>query len=173
MEAGASFAMPAKPVWLHRIGDIVADLEILPAPVLDRPAVERMFRLRRRSAIDLMNRFGADAAGKSLVIDRQDLLLSLQAIAGTDVVVRESRRRHRIGDALDQAHRQRAGATVRIHVQPEVFGARLTALPAGVEIGRRALKIEYANGQELLQKLFELGQAIANDFEQFDEITSG
>jgi len=162
--------MPAKPVWMHRIGDIIADLETLAVPVLDRPAVERMFSLRRRSAIDLMNRFGAYQAGKSLVVGRQDLLISLQAIGGTAGAAQEVHRRRRIGDALDEAHRHRAAAEVRIRVQPTVFGARLDGLPAGVEIGPRALKIDYTSGQELLQKLFELGQAISNDYERFEEI---
>ena len=126
--------------------------------------------LRDAGQARLMNRFGAYQAGKSLVVGTQDLLISLQAIGGTAVAAQEVHRRRRIGDALDEAHRHRAAAEVRIRVQPTVFGARLDGLPAGVEIGPRALKIDYTSGEELLQKLFQLGQAISNDYARFEEI---
>jgi hypothetical protein len=158
-------------VWLHRVGEIISDLEGLSVPVLDRAVVERVFRLRRRGAIDLMNRFGAYQAGKSLIIDRLGLLASVQNLAGDEDVVREGRRRRRIVDVLDHMHRYRAAAAVTIRVQPAVFSAQLSGLPTGVDFGQRRLQIEYATGQELLQKLFELGQAIANDYDRFEEIT--
>ena len=42
--------MPAKPVWLLKIPEIVAMLESFNVPVVDRASVERLFGLRRRNS---------------------------------------------------------------------------------------------------------------------------
>jgi hypothetical protein len=47
------------------------------------------------------------------------------------------------------------------------------ALPAGIRLEPGSLKVEFHDSQELLQKLFALSQAIANDFEQFEKIAAG
>ena len=58
--------MPAKPVWLLRIPEIVQALQALPVPVVDRFMVERLFGVRRRRAITLMQEFGAYQSGRTL-----------------------------------------------------------------------------------------------------------
>ena len=43
-------------------------------------------------------------------------------------------------------------------------------LPAGIELKPGTLTVEYTKGVDLLQKLFTLVQAIANDFERFESL---
>lgn len=51
--------MPAKPAWLLRTPEILHDLQSLTVPVVDRCMFERLFCVRRRRAITLMQEFGA------------------------------------------------------------------------------------------------------------------
>ena len=50
--------MPAKPLWLLHVPEIVSQLESFNVPVLDRAMIERLFGLGRRRAIELLHRFG-------------------------------------------------------------------------------------------------------------------
>lgn len=55
--------MPAKPTWLLRIPDVIDELQSLTVPVVDRSMCERLFGVRRRRAITLMQMFGACQSG--------------------------------------------------------------------------------------------------------------
>jgi len=163
--------MPAKAAWTHRISEIVAILEQYDFPVLDRAGIESLFGVSRRGAVNVMNRFGACQAGKSLVIDRTVLIQCLRGVATNEDAVRETARRRRIGNALADMQKYRSGAAVRIRVEPEVFSAKLAGLPADVALKPGDLHIRYCTAEDLLKKLFELSQAIANDYEQFECMT--
>jgi len=62
--------MPAKAQWLLRVPEIIVELNGLDVPVVDRALCERLFRLRRRRAIDLMGCFGGYQAGRTFLIER-------------------------------------------------------------------------------------------------------
>ena len=47
--------MPAKPLWLLHLPEIVEQLEVFDVPVIDRAIVERVFGLQRRRAIQLLH----------------------------------------------------------------------------------------------------------------------
>lgn len=55
--------MPAKPRWWLRIPEILPAIENLDAPWLDRAAIEQVFGLRRRRAIELLHVFGGFQVG--------------------------------------------------------------------------------------------------------------
>ena len=57
--------MPAKPVWLLRVPEIIEEVRCLEAPVVDRAMLEPMFSVRRRQAIDLMQRVGGYQCGRT------------------------------------------------------------------------------------------------------------
>ena len=69
--------MAAKPRWLLEIPSILELLEASDAPVLDRAACERLFKVRRRRAIALMQNFGGYRAGNAVLIDRLGLIRRL------------------------------------------------------------------------------------------------
>jgi hypothetical protein len=160
--------MPAQAEWIHRLPEIRAELQGLAIPVVDRAIIERVFRLKRRRAIQLLHRFGGYQAGRTFLIDRSVLLQQLETSAGPDCCS-EQRRRKRLAENLDELRRHRAAAAVSVRVDPDIVNARIGRLSEGIHLGPGMLKIEFANLQELMTRLFELSQAMANDFERLSE----
>ena len=70
--------MPAEPQWLLHLPEIIAEISALEAPVVDRAVLERVFRVRRRRAIEMMGAFDGYQVGRTFVVDRPKLLLALE-----------------------------------------------------------------------------------------------
>ena len=162
--------MPAKPAWLLRIPDILDDLRSLSAPVVDRFMCEGLFGIRRRRAIILMQELGACQSGRTHLLERTAMIRKLEALQEGQEFERERNRRQKLRAGLDDLHRHRAAANVRISVIAPELRKRLPDLPAGVHIRDRELSIEYNSVEQLLQRLYELSQAAAGDFEGFVEV---
>src|ERR1039458_9563202 len=113
-EAGEPGPMPAKAQWLLQIPEIVSLLETFDVPVVDRAIIERLFGLRRRRAIELLHRFGGYQAGRTFLVDRRLLIEHLGRLPGGEEFQRESRRKERLGDTVDQLRRQQTAARVKI-----------------------------------------------------------
>jgi hypothetical protein len=118
--------MPAKPAWLLQVPEIVAELRALDVPVLDRAAIQRLFKFQRRRAILFMHEQGGYQA-----------------------------REFFLGGPC---------WTWQITLAPWQPGIRL-------EPG--FLNVTFRDPQELLQRLFALTQAMANDFEGFERQAAG
>ena len=159
--------MPAKALWLLQIPEIVSLLETFDVPVVDRAIIERLFGLRRRRAIELLHRFGGYQAGRTFLVDRRLLIEHLRRLAGGEEFQRESRRKERLGDTVDQLRRQQTAARVKIPVRPDGFSRKLADLLPGVALGAGHLHIAFSGTEDLLSKLFELSQAASNDFDRF------
>jgi hypothetical protein len=163
--------MPAKAPWLLKIPEIIAMLEAFDVPVVDRSVIERLFGLRRRRAIELLHRFGGYQAGRTFLVDRRRLLDQLRRLMeGEDFQV-ESRRKERLGQAVDELRRYQAAARVKIPVQPVVLNRKVADLAAGVALEPGHLHIEFSGTEDLLSKLYELSRAAANDFDRFRAVT--
>jgi len=165
--------MPAKAQWLLRVPEILEELSVLDVPVVDRAVCERLFRLRRRRTIDLIRSFGGYQSGRTFLVDRPKLVAQLEQIRDSPDFKMERQRKDRLADRLDSIRRLQAGARVAIAVEPEILSQRLPDLPAGVGLSPGALHIQFQSPEELLEKLFALAQAIANDYEAFEKRTSG
>ncbi len=126
--------MPAKAQWLLRIPEILEELRALDVPVVDRDVCERLFRLRRRRAIDLLRSFGGYQAGRTFLIDRPKLVVQLEQIRDSADFKMEWQRKERLGERLDAMRRLQAGARVSIPVETEVMSQRWPDLPAGVAL---------------------------------------
>ena len=74
--------------------------------------------------------------------------------------------------ALDKARRYRQAAAVKIPLRP---GApyRIEGLAQGIELRPRKLTVEFAGAEDLLSKLYELAQTVAQDFERFRAAVEG
>ena len=59
--------MPMKKTWLLRVSEIRQELLGLEVPVVDRLLFERLFHVRRRRALQLMNSLGGFQTGQALV----------------------------------------------------------------------------------------------------------
>ena len=161
--------MPAKPEWWLRLPEIRAVLEHLEVPVLDRSVIERLFGLKRRRAIELLHRFGGYQTGRTFLLDRTKLLEALQTLESADAYVDEKRRRERLQDAVDAAREHRISTSVRIPVRDTVARPSLDRLAPGVRLTRGLLCVEFRQPVELLEKLYGLAQALAQDFDRLEE----
>ena len=159
--------MPAKPRWLLRIPNITAVLSQMDIPVVDRAAIESLFGVRRRQAIELLTKLGGYRSANSLLVSRVSLIEQLQVIQADPDTQWEVRRNRRVAEKIVRLQHDRAAANVRIPVAPDVHSRRLRDLPAGIHLEAGRLMIEFAGAEQLLSKLYELSQAAANDFDTF------
>jgi hypothetical protein len=165
--------MSAKAEWLLRLPEIRAELEHLAVPIVDRAGIERIFGLRRRRAIELMHQFGGYQAGRTFLLDRARLLEALQSLESREDYAIEKRRRERLGDVVEASREHLMSMRVRIPVRAAAARASLDRLAPGVVLLPGILTIEFRHPIELLEKLYGLAQAIANDFEKFEGLLPG
>ena len=160
--------MTAKASWFLRLPEILRELDALnEVEVLDRASLERMFGVRRRRANQLMLEFGGFAAGNMLLVSRTQLIAHLRKLEHSQEFRWEQRRRRRLVESLDEARRHLRARQVRIRVPEETAGRCMNDLPAGIRLARGELVIHFSSAEDLLSKLFELSQAVSNDFERF------
>jgi hypothetical protein len=164
--------MPAKAEWLLRVPEILVALRVLDVPVVDRAAIQRLFGFQRRRAIQFMHELDGYQAGHSFLVDRLRLIAQLEVLQNGDAFHQESRRRTNLEETAEHARRHAVATRVKIHLKPDTWNTRIHALPAGIRLEPGSLKVDFRDPQELLQKLFALSQAIANDFEQFEKIAA-
>ncbi len=93
---------------------IIEELRRLPVPGLDRAVIEKLFGLKRRQAIQLLHRFGGYQAGRTFLLDRQELLDQLEAIRDGETFRYEQRRRRRLVAELESVRKYLQAAAVKI-----------------------------------------------------------
>ena len=155
--------MPAKPSWILQLPRMQEELEALTVPVVDRACFEKVFGVRRRRAIQLMHQFGGYQSGRTFLIERVKLLRLLRRIAGGDYEWEVARRTKLVAE-IERTKKLLPGRQVQIVVPAEVMDQKISDLPAGVHLRPGELRIEFNGAEELLRKLFELSQAILNDY---------
>jgi hypothetical protein len=159
--------MPAKPSWLLRIPEILQTLAAMQTPVIDRATCERLFLVRRRRAIELLQRFGGYMSGNTVLVDRVALIQRLQALKSDPDTVQEVARKQRLSDEIDRLQRQSSGAAVRIARPLASPRHGQWAVPEGVSLSSGSLMVEFADVGQLLSRLYALAEAIAADFAGF------
>ena len=165
--------MPAKPSWLLHINEIRSMLMEVTLPVIDRAVIQSVFGLGRRQAVELMNRLGSYQAGKTLLIERTRLIAELDKIEAGGDYRQEQARHEKLSAALAKFQHMRQAQEVRIEVSPEVFSARVAALPDAVHLQPGKLEVEFSGCEDLVGKLFTVAQAALNDFETFRRMSDG
>ena len=136
-------------------------------PVVDRACFERVFGVRRRRAIQLLHQFGGYQSGRTFFIERVKLLRSLRRMARGDYEWELARRTKLVAE-IERTKKLLPGRQVQIVVPAEVAEQKIADLPAGVHLQPGELRIEFNGAEELLQRLFELSQAILNDYQRFE-----
>jgi len=165
--------MPAKAEWLARLPEIRAELERFDAPVVDRSVIEDLFGLKRRRAIVLMHQLGGYQAGRTFLVDRLRLLGRLAAFEGEGDYHVEKRRRERLQGFLRASREHLLATRITIPVRDANARCTLSGLGPGVRLTPGMLCVEFAQPLELLEKLYTLAQAIAHEFEQFEDMAKG
>lgn len=159
--------MPAQPAWYHRLDAILDTLRNMNSSYLDRRAIEQLFEVRERRARQIMAGLPGLQAGNAAAVSRLALIERLEAITTTGPFQWEIRRRLRVTQDLDQTRRQIAARQVRIPTPSDVQSQRLEGLPAEIEIRPGELRIAFVSAEGLAARLFELSQAMANDWTAF------
>ena len=139
---------------------------------MDRAALEEVFGVRRRRAIELLHQFGGYQAGKTFLVDRASLLRQLAALESGGEFRQERARRRRLSEGLELAKGTLRAKSVLIQGSYEAFDRHLDELP-GVQLRPGELRIEFKGTEDLLRQLLELAMAIKNDFGRFEEICEG
>jgi hypothetical protein len=164
--------MPDKPIWFGRLDQVIAELEALPHPWIDRASLERLLGVGRRRAQQILQPCVTQQIGASGVADRAKLIARLQELARGDSAYYERQRRRQLAESLEklrQAWLERP--RVVVEAPGSIVNQEFDDLPPGVRIGPGAITVEFANVQEGLEKLLALAMAIGNDFERFERVT--
>jgi hypothetical protein len=152
--------MPATPQWHKRIAAIRDALATATPPSLDRPAIEKLFRLRQRRAQTLMKQCGGTLIGRSAVVSREELLLFLDAVEASLPPATKERRK---GILVELAKARESEVSIP---QPLPFS---TLLPEGVTLPSAGkLLIEFDAAADLLSKVFALTQAAQKNIAAFE-----
>jgi hypothetical protein len=161
--------MPPKPSWILQLPRIKKILESADTPVVDRASFEKLFGVRRRRAIQLMHHFDGYLAGRTFVVERTKLLESLRRLGRNDYDW-ELTRRTKLASEIETARRLLPARKVRLMVSPDATDRRMADLPPGVHLRAGELRIEFHGTEDLLRHLFELSQAMVNDYKKFEEV---
>jgi len=159
--------MPAQPAWFHRLAEILEELRSLDTPYLDRLFLQRLFRVQERRARQLMAGLPGIQVGNAVAVSRDGLLARLEETANGDRWQWEVKRRARVVEELDRTRRDLAARRVRIPSAPDTPDRLLQDLSSDIQLQPGALRIEFHGAEDLAAKLFELSQAMANDWPDF------
>ena len=77
--------MPAQPAWFHRLDEILGALRSMTSAHLDRVAVEKLFRVRRRRARQIMAGLEGLRVGNAAAVSREALIERLEQTASSGV----------------------------------------------------------------------------------------
>lgn len=168
--------MPTPRTWLARSQEILAILRSSDADELDRAAIEKLFEIQRRAALNLMDQVGA-IKGLRHSVSRTSLLSWVERILTTEGQEFERRQRvnQQIAAEMAERHAHKQALTdagrppVSFTLPQELLSSSITSLPREIEIsaGRIIVSFDQDHPEEACQLLYALGLALSNDFESF------
>jgi hypothetical protein len=161
--------VPRKTEWIHRIPKALDALRQSPAPLIDRRDIERLLEVSGRHAIRILHRLGAAEAGKNLFIAREELIARFESIHDGDDARYERRRLQRLDTTLARLARDLKARQVPVAAAPEAHDLLFPSLPGSIRLRPGRLEIDFETPDELLTRLYELSQALANDYGRFEQ----
>ena len=163
--------MPVPPTWIPRLPEILAAVKSLPSRELDREQIMRLFRIKRRAALLLMQRLEPKVVRGSWRIDRLRLAAWLED--QTREAGRELDRRERLTRSLitaDLSLPRPNGAFLSVTASQEMRSQAVQGLPPGVRIAvgnPSRLEVEFQTLEELAEKLIQAGIALDRNFDHY------
>ncbi|MGH9351666.1 MAG: hypothetical protein ACRD2G_05840 [Terriglobia bacterium] len=162
--------MPCQASWLPRVKHILEDLdkpESRSLPFLTRASIESLFDLKRRQAIKVMHSIGTYQIGKAFVIDRAKLIHWLRRASIGEKVWYEEVRRTRVEESIEAVQWDREARKPRAIVPCKTLQLKLPGIPPTVTLQPGEMRIQFFGADDLFRQLFELAQAMRNDYERF------
>ena len=167
--------MPKLPGWYLSVPAILRQLRRPGAPpFLDRPAIEKLFSVRRRQAIRLLASASGYQVGKTFVVDRQALVEFLEGVETSGAAPEARARKQRVAAVLSEVANHAAAQRVRVSTDADVLRRHPSNLPSAIElVAPGTLQISYRGAEDLLAKIVELAAAATNDFPAFRNLYEG
>ena len=134
---------------------------------LDRQAIEKLFLVRERRARQRMAGLPGLQIGIAFAVDRVALLKRMEEIGAGDRCQWERNRRTRVVEELDRSRRQLAAHCVVVPAAPDVRERKVLGLGEGIDLTPGQLWVRFNGAEDLAAKLFEVSQAMANDWDTF------
>lgn len=159
--------MPSQPAWFHKLNDILEELRASETQYLDRQAVQMLFGVQERRARQIMAGLPGLQVGNAFAIEREALIIRLENTRSEKGFQWEIARRARLVEGLDRARRQIAARRVRIPATTDLGVRSVKDLGASIKLRPSELRIEFHSAEDLAARLFELSQAMANDWHGF------
>ena len=177
----------AKPrSWLPRAEEIIEVLQRMKSKQLDRDAIEELFELQRRAAIDLMTQAGASKAkpGTALTIDRTSLLSWVERIFKDESwqLQRQQETSEELSRSMAEVRELRLAMAkegrplIKFPIVEAYLRAKCASLPDSIRIEHGRITIEVAEGtpedmlQLACQLLYKLAMALNNDADSFRDL---
>ena len=158
--------MPRQPEWIHRLPEILEQLQALPSGTVDRFLMEKLFAVSSRQATRILRRLGAHSMGGALLISTHELQTNLRALIADDTVIFEQHRRDRLLQHLERAREEIRSR--RIQIPPPQSSTSLPHLPPEIQLEPGLLTIRFTSSIELLQQLMFLARTASEDWEAFE-----
>ncbi len=150
--------MPKSIDWLGAAPEALKQLQAMSVKVVDRATIEQLFKIHRRTAIRIMHRFGGQQAGKTFLIDREQLVEKLQVFLQQD---------------SEQGPSSRTPSQIRrLYPEAETFRfpdvraperRTLARLPSRIRIVPGKITVEAASLEELCMQLWVLLETCNED----------
>jgi len=158
-------------MWYGRLEQVIAELDNLTWPWVDRQTLQALLQLGPRRAQQILRPCVTRQVGANGVADREELIAHLRRLASGDEAHYERRRRQRLAQVLEGL-REAALAQPKVLVEAPttVLNQELANLPDGVSVTPGAVSITFSTPNEALQRLLALAMAIGNDFTKFERM---
>ena len=161
-------------MWCGHLDDVIATLEALPYPLVDRATVERVLGVGRRRAQQILAPCVSEQIGANGVAHRDVLVAHLRRLAAGrkpagETVRYERLRRVRFAQTIEELRRTRVEQPATLVEAPlDVVNQDLINLPPGISLTPGKVTIEFHTAVEALEKLLALAMAAGNDLERFE-----
>jgi hypothetical protein len=153
---------------------VIAELNRLPWPWIDRETLQVLLKVGRRRAQQILQPCVTRQIGSSGVAAREDLMAHLQRLASGENAHYERRRRQRLAQAMDDLRRAAlAEPKLLLEAPTSIVSQQLANLPVGVTISPGNISIAFSSPAEALERLLALAMAIGNDFTEFERTAGG
>jgi hypothetical protein len=139
-------------------------LEALPCALVDRKAVEQIFKVQERRARQIMSTVPGVRIGNAAAIERVDLIQWLRSLEKDEEVKQETRRKVRVSQLLEQACQESRGRNVRVPLP-----CSADSMESGVILTSTELRIRFDTPLDLAAKLMRLAQDMASDWPAMED----
>ena len=165
--------VPNHPLWLEQTPAILERLQAENTPpLLDRSAIEHLFDVRRHQAIYLLHRFSGYQVGRTFVVSRDAVIAFLEKLLAGGALPSVQNKKNRVIEFLGEARQSLQGPAIPLPSK-KFSDLTLAGLPAGIRLQPDQLTIQFQGATDLLEKLFALSQALANDYEALESALAG